>query len=1159
MFGEPHRSRRNRRKRTRNVLSSEQLESRQLLSAHTLSLFEPLGPDGGLAQHASTTGVLEENDVVDIYHVELQSGQSFAATASSFDEGEISLSLVGPDGALLTDDSGDGDDIIAVQATSVPTAGTYDVVVTGTVEKKYQIDVYRDVAIESEFHTGESNDSLATAESVDGLFRNLSSGDLASIQGTMPFLADQFFARDGFEDPLGPEWELTSSVEPSGVSRELKPRTIDGSYVLSFLTSGDGSTLNEATLTVDLTGASDVDLEFTYLTNDSFEALPATFVGNANGDGVSISDDGENWFALPIEFNADSRVHTVTVDLDEAIADAGLVLNALQANFQIRFQIYHVGQDLSLTFLDSIEVAPVDAKDIDWYEFTLSDGENVSLSVANDNSLDYRLELYDASGNHLATSSMNEPDHTRIIHGFVDPTNDGQPNRYYGRVLGGAGGYTLAIARNTLLESDTTEQTLDGVNSVIGSLISGPVFDPITFAVIGDWGSPNAATTYLAEMITAGDWDTEFITTAGDNMYREIALGSPTWEQIVGARFGDYIKRRADNRYPFQTSETARFFPTVGNHDGTATGTGQTGRSGGLIPGYIDYFVTDPGQPDRIGDNTGYHGSDQSFYDVRWGPIHLFAIDSDHARVDESSLETQKAWLEAKATASDASWKFVVFHHSPYSSSASHGNQSKMQWDFAHWDIDAVFSGHDHIYERIIDPRDGMLYFVTGLGGSSRYQIGSLIEGSQFAFNEATGATRVTVEPNRTKLELVTTTVANGEVLDEHTIFHKTSDNSDRYSVTANAGDELRIALRPTTGSSLNATFKLLTDSGQLLANGINGSINYSVAETGDYLLLVESNGTAGSYELTVDGASSATSPRGRFAPIETIKADQPYIDVNLDSPVSFATVDAADLTVNGLAAIAVEVVDGQTLRFQLPELAVDEATLRIDSGAIENLNGMAYQTMTIDVEIDPIAPVVIQVDTNRDEAERPDQFRSVFIEFNEDVSASLKGADIKLWNQSENRSIPVVIGWSANVLEITAPAATPGRYSLSILADAVTDVAGNALDGNLDGVAGGEFITRFRVNLPGDADLDGIVDEVDFQIWEAFAFTGPANIWAQGDFNNDGVTDGSDFNIWNQNRSMSINAVPRTPRAAQAVARRLASEIRKLEIPNVKTWGVPR
>lgn len=51
-----------------------------------------------------------------------------------------------------------------------------------------------------------------------------------------------------------------------------------------------------------------------------------------------------------------------------------------------------------------------------------------------------------------------------------------------------------------------------------------------------------------------------------------------------------------------------------------------------------------------------------------------------------------------------------------------------------------------------------------------------------------------------------------------------------------------------------------------------------------------------------------------------------------------------------------------------------------------------------------------------------------------------------------------------------------------------------------------------------GDANLDGVVDVSDFNLWNANRFTMTTN-WDQGDFNGDGNTDVSDFGLWNSSK----------------------------------------
>ena len=75
---------------------------------------------------------------------------------------------------------------------------------------------------------------------------------------------------------------------------------------------------------------------------------------------------------------------------------------------------------------------------------------------------------------------------------------------------------------------------------------------------------------------------------------------------------------------------------------------------------------------------------------------------------------------------------------------------------------------------------------------------------------------------------------------------------------------------------------------------------------------------------------------------------------------------------------------------------------------------------------------------------------------------------------------------------------------------------------------AGAENLASGNAYLLGDANLDGVVDVSDFNIWNNGKFTAVA-AWCSGDFNVDGSVDVSDFNIWNTNKFLSADtlAVP--------------------------------
>jgi hypothetical protein len=74
-------------------------------------------------------------------------------------------------------------------------------------------------------------------------------------------------------------------------------------------------------------------------------------------------------------------------------------------------------------------------------------------------------------------------------------------------------------------------------------------------------------------------------------------------------------------------------------------------------------------------------------------------------------------------------------------------------------------------------------------------------------------------------------------------------------------------------------------------------------------------------------------------------------------------------------------------------------------------------------------------------------------------------------------------------------------------------------LDLNVDGLVDMSDLTimveEIVGTLMGDANLDGVVDGLDFVVWNDNKFTSGTG-WASGDFNGDGITDGVDYTIWN-------------------------------------------
>ena len=202
-----------------------------------------------------------------------------------------------------------------------------------------------------------------------------------------------------------------------------------------------------------------------------------------------------------------------------------------------------------------------------------------------------------------------------------------------------------------------------------------------------------------------------------------------------------------------------RFFPALGDHDYQ-----DAGMTNNLPSAYTDYFNL-PG--------AGYTSSsnNERYYDFVSGPVHFFvlnSLDQPGWEPDETgSFSIQAQWLQAQLGISTSVWNVVVVPSPPYSSGTKHGSTLRMQWPFAQWGADVVFSGDEHNYERIL--RDGIVYFVNGLGGQWPYPFGPPVEGSVFGYNASNGAQRVIVTDTSMTFEFYS--MENGGTLqDTYTI-----------------------------------------------------------------------------------------------------------------------------------------------------------------------------------------------------------------------------------------------------------------------------------------------------------------------------------------------------------------------------------------------------
>jgi predicted MPP superfamily phosphohydrolase len=198
----------------------------------------------------------------------------------------------------------------------------------------------------------------------------------------------------------------------------------------------------------------------------------------------------------------------------------------------------------------------------------------------------------------------------------------------------------------------------------------------VRFAIIGDSGTGERPQYETAERLRLAreQFPFEFVLMLGDNIY-----GSKTPRDFE-KKFELPYKPLLDNR--------VTFYASLGNHD---------------VPEEQSY------KP--------FNMDGRRYYSFKKGDVRFFALDSNYMDPD------QLTWLTSQLQTSTDEWKIAFFHHPLYSSAAAHGSSVELRGIleplFQQYGVQVVFSGHDHVYERMT-PQKGIAYFTEGSSGQLR-------------------------------------------------------------------------------------------------------------------------------------------------------------------------------------------------------------------------------------------------------------------------------------------------------------------------------------------------------------------------------------------------------------------------------------------------------
>jgi 3',5'-cyclic AMP phosphodiesterase CpdA len=200
--------------------------------------------------------------------------------------------------------------------------------------------------------------------------------------------------------------------------------------------------------------------------------------------------------------------------------------------------------------------------------------------------------------------------------------------------------------------------------------------DSLKYAAFGDNGTGEQPEYDVANQMDL--WHRRFpfdmVIMLGDNMY--------------GSQRPVDFERKFERPYKPLLEAGVKFYASLGNHDRTTNDMYESFNMGG-----------------------------RRYYTYARNNVRFFVIDSNYLE------PAQLVWLEAALKDANEAWKIAYFHHPLYSDGGRHGSEVdlrvRLEPLFVKYGVNVVYSGHDHIYERI-KPQKGIVYFVAGSGGELR-------------------------------------------------------------------------------------------------------------------------------------------------------------------------------------------------------------------------------------------------------------------------------------------------------------------------------------------------------------------------------------------------------------------------------------------------------
>lgn len=309
------------------------------------------------------------------------------------------------------------------------------------------------------------------------------------------------------------------------------------------------------------------------------------------------------------------------------------------------------------------------------------------------------------------------------------------------------------------------------------------------------------------------------------------------------------------------------------------------------------------------------------------------------------------------------------------------------------------------------------------------------------------------------------------------------------YSFQAQEGNAIEISItllgtgEGEPANDLVPTLQLIDPAGGVVELGGGGGLwTHTAAMAGTYVVKVGAESGAGDYVLRVNGVDlgnqSLTVVDASIAEGQIFNVPPTFVDIAFSEALSMLGIEAADLTVNGQAALGVTLLDPYTLRFDITGLvdADDTYTLELAEGAVNDLQNSGNAAFSRAFIYDIGMPTITATNVAEGEVLTPGA-HTFTATFSEDMATANLGAeDVLLVNTATGQSFtPASVAYDPGTRTATVSYAnlTEGAYTLTLVsgANAFRDLVGNPLDGDPGSSGAENAVVHFHVDA-ADATL---------------------------------------------------------------------------------------